>query len=178
MPEGSLRLAGHHVGAEDDGGRAEHGLQRPVGLLHVEEERPDDDDLEIYLPDWEQLKAWASEAYSLDDDQGDAFSITMTWSATPRKQVVTIERGADGGEEWVTFRSGICRRGRLSSDAALRKSAELGFAKIVNGKDRFDIAYTYPLTELTAARFAHLFERIAELADDLEQELTRGGDEF
>jgi hypothetical protein len=138
----------------------------------------DDDDLERVFPGWDALKAWVADAYSFEEDAGEAFTVVMTWSATPRKQSVTIARSVIADEEWITFRSGVCRRGRISADQALRRSADLAFASIVGVDDRYELVYSFPLSGLTLGRFTSLLERVAEVADDLEAELTRGGDEF
>jgi hypothetical protein len=141
-------------------------------------EELDDQDDERVFPSWESLKAWVAEAYTLEEDDGASFAVTMTWSATPRKQLVRIAKNVVHDETWITFRSGVCRRGRLSAEQALRRSSELPFARIVAEKDRYDLVYSFPLPGLTIGRFTDLLENVAELADDLENEITRGGDEF
>jgi hypothetical protein len=138
----------------------------------------DGEDLDRVFPGWDALKAWAADAYSLDEDTGESFQITMTWSATPRKQAVRVAYSTIADEEWITFRSGVCRRNRISPDQAMRRSADLAFARLVGDTDRYDLVYSFPLPGLTLGRFTMLLERVAELADDLESELTRGGDEF
>jgi hypothetical protein len=143
-----------------------------------DDEVDDDQDLDRVFPDWESLKAWVAEAYSLEEDEDRSFKVVMTWSATTRRQTVQVLHSTVAGEEWITFRSGVCRRDRISAEHALRKSADLAFASLVGIGDRYDLAYSFPLPGLTLERFTGLLERIAELADDLEDELTRGGDEF
>lgn len=133
----------------------------------------------VSLGSWDLLKRWTREAYGIDEDPGAAaFAVTMTWDGTPRKQKVSVASFEDRGESWISLRSGICRRGRITVDAAQRKNNELTFGKIVQSPERYELVYCFPQRELTSHRFISLLERVSEIADDLESELSRGSDEF
>ena len=115
---------------------------------------------------WSELQAHMRRTYKLQTDEGDAMS--MTWSYTDgRVQRVVVRRYEAGDLEMVELKSPFAELGGPDPLELLRENARLPVGAAGLSGDVYLLIHNVTLADLTTARLDDLLARVARYADRL-----------
>jgi hypothetical protein len=124
------------------------------------------------------LKTWAGTEFTLEDDESDWFSFTVEWTDAKRSQKMYVRLTESPDETWVVLASVVAKFEQVDAKNLLSRNMQEPVATFaLDDEGLIQLVYSFPLEELTDARFVPLANYLAARADDLELELT-GADEF
>ena len=128
------------------------------------------------MPTWHELREHARSKYQLTSDDEDSFG--LVWAYEPgRTQLITVGRFTAFEQDWVEFRSYVCKEDELSPRVALRKNMDYAVGTLALDSDGdYLLVHRAPVASLDPDEFALPLRMLATMADDLEQEHTAKDD--
>ncbi|WP_433532894.1 hypothetical protein ACQPYA_13335 [Micromonospora sp. CA-263727] len=128
------------------------------------------------MPTWYELREHARTQYKLDDIEDDWFSLLWSYRSE-RTQKIVVSRYEAFDQEWIEFRSFVCKEEELSPRVALRKNFDstLGLLALDEEGD-YALIHHALLATLDPNEFALPLRMLASLADELEDQLTARDD--
>jgi hypothetical protein len=128
------------------------------------------------MPTWHELREHARTAYSLTSEDEDAFALTWQYEAG-RTQQISVSRFAFCDQDWVEFRSYVCKADEMSPRAALRKNEEFSIGALATDEDGdYFLIHQASLATLDPDEFALPLRALATTADTLEKQHSERDD--
>jgi hypothetical protein len=127
--------------------------------------------------DWEALVAHVRDGWDISEDAS-SISKLWDWSGTDRTQHINVAAVEIDGEPWVKWYSGIARTDQVSAERLIEAVEALDLGRIETGSGAYWLAHLLPLATVTPRRLDAFSAYFAQLSDDLEEQLTGGGDEW
>jgi len=126
---------------------------------------------------WESLRQYIKSTYPITDQTPEMLAMVLTTKGG-RKQGVFVRKLMIDGTEWAEISTPVCVEADIAPRDALERNAGLavgGLALLRSGTVVY--RHSLPLNDLDLDEFEVPFHLIAQLGDELEQELT-GADRF
>lgn len=121
---------------------------------------------------WPDLQRHMRAKYRLHEDQPDMMS--MVWSYDDgRMQKIIARRYKAADREMVEFKSPFARVGQVDPETLLRDNAKLPLATVALSGEVYLVIYNVLLDHLAIDDFDFLLERVAAVADTLEEKYVR-----
>ena len=121
---------------------------------------------------WADLQGHARAKYRLQDDQPEMMS--MVWSYDDgRNQKLIVRRFEAAGRVMLEFKSPFARIGQVEPETLLRDNARLPLATVALSGDVYFVIYNVLAENLVLDDFDFLLQRIAAVADTLEEKYVR-----
>lgn len=128
------------------------------------------------MPTWHELREHARTKYQLNKVEDDWFSLVWAYEAE-RSQQIVVRRYEAFGQEWIEFRSYVCKGDEMSPKAALRKNSDLDLGALALDSDGdYALVHRAPIATLDPDEFALPLQVLATVADELEKEFSAGDD--
>ncbi|MGW0432033.1 hypothetical protein ACWDV4_05750 [Micromonospora sp. NPDC003197] len=129
------------------------------------------------MPTWYELREHVRTKYELEDLEDDWFSILWKYeSGRTQKILVCCYEAFD--QEWIEFRSFVCKGDELAPRVALRKNDDFSLGALALDEDGdYALIHHALLATLDPDEFAVPLQVIAAVADELEDQLS-ARDEF
>ncbi|MFC3499495.1 hypothetical protein ACFOOK_00570 [Micromonospora krabiensis] len=129
------------------------------------------------MPSWYELREHARTQYELDRTEDDWFSLLWTYESGRTQQIV-VTRYESFDQEWVEFRSFVCKEADMNPRVALRRNADLGLGALALDEDGdYALIHRAPLATMDQDEFALPLRALATIADQMEIQQT-ARDEF
>lgn len=126
---------------------------------------------------WAEVQEAVRARFQLDADEPDEFALTLPrQSAGAREQRVMVRRYVGWDREMIELRSAFGELGEVDLEAALREVLQLPIGGVALHGRFLVVVHRASLRELTLDTLLFLVERVALVADLLEEE--RGDDRF
>jgi hypothetical protein len=130
------------------------------------------------MPSWAEIQEYARSKYILQNDEDDWFALVFEFNSG-RTQKIRVQRFTAFDEEWIEFRSVVCKGTELPTKVALRKNAEIVIGTLALDADEdYVMIHNAPLSSLDLVEFERPLHVIARTADDLEQSYSEGNDDW
>ncbi|MEV0128456.1 hypothetical protein AB0H83_08315 [Dactylosporangium sp. NPDC050688] len=128
------------------------------------------------MPTWYELREHARTQYKLEDLEEDWFSLLWTYESE-RTQKIMVSCYEAFDQQWVEFRSFVCKGEELKPRVALRKNDELSLGALaLDDEGDYALIHHALLASLDPDEFALPLRVIAETADELEHQLSARDD--
>ena len=128
------------------------------------------------MPTWHELREHARTQYTLSREDEDAFALVWKYDSG-RSQQISVSRFAFADQDWVEFRSYVCKQDEMSPRAALRKNAEFAIGALATDADGdYFLIHQAPLATLDPDEFALPLRALATTADALEKQHSERDD--
>jgi hypothetical protein len=129
------------------------------------------------MPTWDEIKDFARSKYTLSRDEDNWFSLVWDYD-TERTQLISVRRFPYLEQDWIEFRTFVCKEAELAPRVALRKNAEFAIGALALDADGdYCMVYNAPLATLDPDEFTVPLNVLAAVADKLEDEHS-AKDEF
>ena len=126
---------------------------------------------------WAEVQQAVRARFQLDADEPDEFALTLPrQSAGAREQRVMVRRYVGWDREMIELRSAFGELGEVDVENALREVLTLPIGGIALHGRFLVVVHRASLRELSLDTLLFLVERVAQVADLLEEE--RGDDRF
>jgi len=122
------------------------------------------------MPTWHELREHARTAYTLNQDEEAWFSLLWTFDSG-RSQQVVVSHYQSFDQDWIEFRSYVCKEAEMTPRVALRKNAELALGALALDEDGdYVLSHKAALASLDPDEFALPLRVLARTADELESQ--------
>jgi len=129
------------------------------------------------MPTWDEIKDFARSKYTLSRDEDNWFSLVWDYDAE-RTQLISVRRFPYLEQDWIEFRTFVCKEEELAPRVALRKNADFAIGALALDADGdYCMIYNAPLATLDPDEFTVPLNVLAAVADKLENEHS-AKDEF
>lgn len=129
------------------------------------------------MPTWDELKEYARSKYKLSNDEPDWFGVVFR-EDDGRTQKIIVRRFNAFSQEWIEFRTPICKQEEMAPVVALRKNGELAVGSLALVNDTYFLLHNAPLASLDIEEFELPLNVLATTADRLEKQYSAANDEF
>jgi len=130
------------------------------------------------MPSWTDIQQYARSKYTLAEDNEDIFSLVFRLPSE-RTQKIWVHKFEAFEEDWIEFRSVVCKFDELSPKIALRKNSSLVIGSLaLDGDGDYVLLHNAPLATMDMDEFERPLHIIAHTADDLEKDYSEGDDEW
>lgn len=130
------------------------------------------------MPTWTELQEYVRNKYVLDDDEESFFSLVFSMDSG-RTQKIRVRSFQAFDEDWIEFRSVVCKGSEMPHTIALRKNAEFAIGALaLDSDDDFVLVHNAPLSTMDPAEFERPLHVIAGTADSLEKDYSAGNDDW
>jgi hypothetical protein len=125
------------------------------------------------MTEWLDIQKHLRGHYRLQDDEPDMMS--MVWSYDDgRHQKILLRRYHSAGREHVEFKSPFARQGQVDCEQVLRDNAKLPIGAVALSGEVFLVMYNALVCTLEMEHVDFLLQRIADIADSLEEKYGNG----
>jgi hypothetical protein len=122
------------------------------------------------MPTWPELREHARSKYQLSKDEEDWFCLLWSYDSG-RSQQVVVHHYQCFDQDWIEFRSYVCKAEEMTPRGALRKNAELSLGALALDDDGdYVLIHRAALASLDPDEFALPLQVLATTADELEQQ--------
>ncbi|WP_033337886.1 type III secretion system chaperone family protein [Catenuloplanes japonicus] len=128
------------------------------------------------MPTWHEIREHARSAYSLSGEDEDGFALIWEYEGG-RSQKISVRRFAFCEQDWVEFRSYVCKADEMSPRAALRKNAQFTVGALATDEDGdYFLVHQASLATLDPDEFGLPLRALATTADTLEKQHSERDD--
>jgi hypothetical protein len=125
------------------------------------------------MSQWSDIQKHVRGNYPLQDDEPDMMS--MVWSYDDgRHQKIVVRRYASAGRDHVEFKSPFAREGQVDHAVLLRDNAKLPLGAVALSGEVFLVIHNALVHTLGTDDVDYLLQRIADIADSLEEKYGKG----
>jgi len=129
------------------------------------------------MPTWGEIQEYARNKWKLADDEAESFSLIWAYESG-RSQKIWCRRFNAFDQDWVEFRSVICKETEMAHRVALKKNNNFCVGSIALDEDGdYVFLYSAPLATMDPEEFELPLHVVASTADDLEEEYSAGDDD-
>lgn len=130
------------------------------------------------MPSWTEIQEHARSKYTLDNDEDDWFALVFSYDSG-RTQKIRVSRFTAFDEEWIEFRSVVCKGDEMPPKVALRKNADFVVGSLaLDGDGDYVFLHNACLATLDLPEFERPLHVIASTADKLETDYSEGNDDW
>lgn len=130
------------------------------------------------MPTWKDISDYARSEYKLTHDEDGCFAMLFGFKGG-RTQLIRVTRFRAFDEEWLEFRSVVCKGHEMPPKVALRKNAKLSIGALaLDDDDDYNLIHNAPLRTMDLSEFDRPLHVIAKAADDLEKDYSEGRDDW
>ncbi len=131
------------------------------------------------MPSWTDIQQYARSQYKLQNDEENRFSLVFQFE-NGRTQKIFVSRFEAFEEDWIEFRSIVCRGNEMTPEAALRRNAKFYIGALALDSDGdYILIHNAPLATMDLMReFVLPLSVVAKKADDLERQHTAESDRW
>jgi len=120
------------------------------------------------MPTWHELREHARTKYDLSKDEETWFALVWSFDSDRTQQIV-VSNYQCFDQDWIEFRSYVCKEAEMTPRVALRKNAELGLGALALDVDGdYVLIHKAALASLDPDEFALPLQVLARTADELE----------
>ena len=128
------------------------------------------------MPTWHELHQHVRSKFTLATDDEDWFKLVWSY-AEGRSQQITVSRFEFLDQEWIEFRSYVCKETEMALRVALRKNEEFPLGALALDSDGdYLLIHKARLADLDPDEFEMPLTMLASIADDLEKQFTAKDD--
>jgi hypothetical protein len=132
-------------------------------------------DTRTNMPTWGEIQEYARSKYKLSRDEPEHFSLVWAYDGG-RTQQITVRRFTAFEQEWIEFRSAVCKLDEMKTKVALRKNASFVMGALALDDDMYVMLYNHQLATLDLEEFDLPLSVIASSADSIEKGATEADD--
>jgi hypothetical protein len=129
------------------------------------------------MPTWPEIQAYARGKYKLAKDEEDRFAVVFK-EQNERTQMIWVRRFTAFNQEWIEFKSYICKEDEMSPKVAVRKNAELAVGAICLFDTHYALVHNAPLKHLDVEEFELPLNVVSTQADNLEKMYSADRDAY
>jgi hypothetical protein len=130
------------------------------------------------MPSWSEIQEYARSKYILQNDEESWFALVFEYDSG-RTQKIRVGKFTAFDEEWIEFRSIVCKGDEMSPKVALRKNADFVIGALaLDSDDDYVFLHSAPLATLDLPEFERPLHVIARTADSLEKDYSEGKDDW
>lgn len=119
---------------------------------------------------WLELREYARSSFKLSRDDERSFSLSFQFDT--RAQLISVRTFRAFEEEWIEYRSNVCREEAMSPKVALKKNLEIAVGALGLEEGRYVLSYSLPVASLSFSDFERPLSILARIADTLERDYT------
>ena len=119
------------------------------------------------MTSWGNLQEYARSVYDLTEDEEDHFSLKFEYDTRSQNILVRTFVGFD--QEFIEFRTTVCKEADLDPMVALKINAELPIGALALDDNLYVLVYKFPLTNLDIEEFELPLNALATTGDSLEE---------
>ncbi|MFI5843285.1 hypothetical protein ACIA8K_26595 [Catenuloplanes sp. NPDC051500] len=128
------------------------------------------------MPTWHELREHARTAYRLTKEDDHGFALIWQYESG-RSQQISVRHFSYCEQDWVEFRSYVCKADEMSPRAALRKNEDFTIGALATDADGdYFLIHQAPLSTLDPDEFALPLRALATTADTLEKQHSERDD--
>jgi hypothetical protein len=128
------------------------------------------------MPTWHELREHARTTYNLTGEDDDGFALIWEYESG-RSQQISVRRFPYCDQDWVEFRSYVCKADEMSPRAALRKNEDFTIGALATDADGdYFLIHQATLSTLDPDEFALPLRALATTADVLEKQHSERDD--
>jgi len=122
------------------------------------------------MPTWPELREHARTKFQLSKDEQDWFSLVWSYDSGRTQQIV-VSHYECFDQEWIEFRSYVCKEAEMTPRVALRKNSELSLGALaLDAEGDYVLIHKAALASLDPDEFALPLQFLAATADEWEQQ--------
>ncbi|MCB9558298.1 MAG: hypothetical protein H6707_19430 [Deltaproteobacteria bacterium] len=130
------------------------------------------------MPSWNEIQQYARSKYKLSYDEENRFALVFGLDGD-RSQQIWVSKFEAFDEEWIEFRSVVCKGAEMPGKVALRKNANLVIGALaLDSDDDYVLLHNAPLGTMDMVEFERPLHVLAKCADDLEKDYSEGSDDW
>jgi hypothetical protein len=129
------------------------------------------------MPTWPEIQAYVRGKYTLAKDEEHRFAIIFKEQEN-RSQQIWVRHFNAMNQEFIEFRSYICKEDELAPKVALRKNAELSVGFIALIESHYVLLANVPMKSMDVEEFELPLHAIAITADQLEKTYSSERDAY
>jgi hypothetical protein len=125
---------------------------------------------------WIEIKDYASSQYQFDKEDDDYFTLIFTYE--DRKQKILVTKIDAFEQEFIEFRTTVCKEADLNPRVALQENASLAIGALALVDGLYLLIYRSPINQLDIEEFELPLHALATARDTLEEKYSTGGDVY
>jgi len=130
------------------------------------------------MPSWSEIQEFAREKFILQNDDDERFALVFSFE-DGRSQKIGVAKFTAFDEDWIEFRSVVCKGSEMPPIIALRKNADMVIGTLALDSDNdYVLIHNAPLSSMDMIEFERPLHVIARTADKLEQSHSEGNDDW
>jgi len=129
------------------------------------------------MPTWAEIQAYVRGKYTLAKDEEGRFAIVFR-ERDDRSQMIWVRSFKAFDQEFLEFKSYICKEDELAPKVALRKNAELAVGSIALIEQHYALLHNVPMKNMDVEEFELPLHAIAIQADQLEKTYSSERDAY
>ena len=129
------------------------------------------------MPTWLEIQAYARGKYTLVKDEPTRFAIVFR-EQNDRSQMIWVRPFNAHNQEFLEFKSYVCKEDELAPKVALRKNAELAVGSLALIESHYALLHNVPMKSLDVEEFELPLHFIAIMADQLEKTYSSEKDAY
>jgi hypothetical protein len=129
------------------------------------------------MPTWPEIQAYVRGKYKMSKDEETRFAIVFKEQGD-RSQMIWVRPFKAHDQEFLEFKSYICKEDELAPKVALRKNAELAVGSLALLDTHYALLHNVPLKSMDVEEFELPLHLIAILADQLEKTYSSEKDAY
>ena len=124
------------------------------------------------MPTWGEIQEYVRKKYKLSHDDDESFVLNWKFS-DERTQRILVRRFNAFDQDWVEFRSAVCKEGAIPHRVALKKNFDFVIGALaIDADGDYVVTYSHPLASMDIDEFELPLHVIARTADNLEGSYT------
>jgi hypothetical protein len=128
------------------------------------------------MPSWPEIQEYARSKYKLSYDEPHRFALVFAYD-DGRTQQIFVRRFEAYNQEWIEFRTPVCKEDEMKAKVALEKNAGFAIGALALENGRIFLLHNATLRSLDIEEFDLPLHVLAGTADNLEKQYA-GGDEY
>jgi hypothetical protein len=129
------------------------------------------------MPTWAEIQDYARSKYKLSRDEDNSFALIWAYDNN-RTQQIFVRRFEAFDEDFIEFRTPVCKEPEMSHTVALRKNAQFVVGALALEDGHIFMMHNAPLRTMDIDEFEMPLHVLARTADKLEEEYSSGSDDF
>lgn len=130
------------------------------------------------MPTWGEIQEYARSKYKLDDDEAEWFSLVFGYN-DGRTQKIRVARFEYRDDEWVEFRSAVCKESDMAHRVALKKNNKFAVGGLaLDDEGDYVFLYSACLKTMDINEFEDPLHIVAMTADSIEEEFSSEDDAY
>lgn len=129
------------------------------------------------MPTWAEIQDYARSKYKLSRDDDNSFALVWGYE-DGRSQQIFVHRFEAFDQEFIEFRTPVCKEDEMKATVALRKNAKFVVGALALEDEMIFLLHNAPLATMDIDEFEMPLHVLAGTADKLEAEYAESDDAY